>query len=280
MIVTSIRILNKHRLSSDPTAYVDLALNSTAGENGYILKRHEGLDPSETITFTEGFGPGGSPVNTSRPEKKEIVLHVGFVAGQAGTYSELRDRLYRMMSRSVRILLMSGETILAEITGWIRSFDVELASNQPDAQLTIKCDDGFFVSPTQIAVPTAGLSKSIPIINGIIGTAPASFYMAVVMTSNAALFGVNNNAGVDGGDPWHFTVGYPFLTGDHVAIQTEFNNRSVIRTRSSVALDITSYLQPGSTWPSLYPGEENKFYLWVSAFNWDSISYYPKYWGV
>lgn len=289
MIVDTIRILNSHDNSYTPALFIDLKIDSTAGENGYILKSHDGFDPSPTFEYTAGFmGSGGYPLEVgvpvidNEPENKELVLRIGLMPGPAGTYSELRTRLYKLISRPVRVLLIAGGGHIADITGRISNVDVQLASNQPDMAITIKCDDGLFSRPMPqyTGIPADPVAKHSWVYDYTDGDAPTGLTFG--FESPGGGLGGITLVGTLGELNWYFSFLYPLEIGDYIIVQTEKRERGLFVVRSGNTTEISAYVQSGSIWPMLHPGMNviSKSGSVDSMLVWGFATYLPKFWGI
>lgn len=280
MIITSIRIANAIGSPTDPDDYVDFVIGSNLGVNGYTLKGIQGFDPSPIIKFIEGFDNYSDPIYDMIPENKELMIKVGFNYGAAGTVNSLRSRLYKFMGRPVVVYLMNESTIVASITGYL-DVDATHSTNQPDGTLVIKCDEGTFLSPTKINVPTAGLSKTTPTITYTEGDAATGFYMKITLTAGMSEFGLLGIAGPSDGFPrqWHIGFTFPFLSGDVLELTTWREERAMILTRGVVVVDLAPIVSSNSIWPKLHPGE-NVLTTYNANFDWTEFSYYARFMGV
>lgn len=274
MIITHIRLVHEALgVWNDPAHYVDLMLDPTAGDNGYIIKSHDGFDPSPTDDYIEGFTQG-IPLRENAPENKQLSLQIGFVPGPVtGTNASLRSRLYKLRNRRVFVILMNGPNRVAEITGTIRIFDAPIATNVPEAKLTIDCIDGFFVSPTEVYNDTAELGAYPPTIDYIEGDAPTGFEFRFHLTANTGSINVYT---IDGRS---VAVTYAFLSGDQIIVQTQRKQRRISMFRSAVFTDLTPLISVGSTWPKLFPGE-NQIQFTPATATMIYLSYFPRFWGV
>lgn len=280
MIITKLRVEEKRPMTgasgSWPLPICDLNLDSSAGENGYILKDTQGLDPPDLISIVEGYDDLGNPVMGSIAEKREIVLQIALNPRLGQTYSSLRDSLYKFINRSVYVNLMHDSLIIAQATGYIPNCEVVHFSKEPDIQMTIKCEEGEFSSPSGIGIPFSDIGTIQPIINYEDGTAPTGLDLQFTVTANKADgFNIFNNEGL-----W-FEVGFAFLIGDVVTISTQQKNKRVSLVRGGLEYDLAGYINGGAVWPKLYPGVNAFEWSFDSSWiTWNAASYIPRYWGV
>lgn len=289
MIITKLRLQENHPMTgvsdSWPLPIVNLNLDSSAGENGYILKEVQGLDPPNLVAVVIGFDSAGIPVREPVPEKREVVLRIGFNPGLGQSYGTLRDALYKMIDRTVFVNLMNDSLILAQTVGYIKQCDALYFSKQPDIQMTIECEDGEFSAPKLVNIPLTDLNTLHPILNYDEGTAPTGLDLKFSVGSSTAAFTISNHS-----RSWYsgvgnlsnvFTLTYPFISGDVVTISTQPTNKRITLLRAAVLYDLAGYINGGAVWPKLYPGVNAFDWTFAASWmTWVSASYIPKYWGV
>jgi len=289
MIINKIRIQEKNPMTAGSTIYelpiCDLALDSSAGENGYFIKVADGLGPPAITAIVEGFDATGIPILGSNAQARNISLRIGLKPGAGQSYSSLRDVLYRYMSRSVIVSFMNGSIERARTYGYIGAVDTSLFTNQPDIQLVIKCDEGDLFAPRHTNIPTSILNTLSPVIDYANGTAPTGLYLKFNVTASQASFSVTNHAKV-----WHsgegsvaneFTITYPFLNGDSVVITTHPKDKQVLLTRSAVTYDLAGYVNARAVWPRLFAGVNAFDWTFASSWmTWVEANYTARYWGV
>lgn len=293
MIITKIRLEEEHPMAFTgaggttywPLPSCDLNLDSSAGENGYLIKAAEGFGPPSVTAIVEGFDATGIPIFGPAMDTRTVSLRIGLVENIDKTVSELRDDLYKFMSKSVIISFMNDALTVAQISGFIREFDPTHFASQPEIKLLIECTDGVFTSPIPVNIPVATLNTLSPVIVYNEGTAPTGMVLIFEVTVNHSNFSITNH-----GKAWHsgsgavnnnFTVTYPFLDNDIVTLSTHPKDKRLTVLRGANTVDLAGYLNSGAVWPQLYSGVnafgwtfDNTWMLWTGA------SYIPRYWGV
>lgn len=290
MIITKLRIQEEHPMTgtisgSWPLPLCDLNVDASAGENGYVLISATGLGPPDLIAIVEGFDSTGIPIMGHAAQKRDIVLKIGLDPGLGQSYGQLRDALYRMISRSVLFSLMDESLILAQTTGYIRQVEPVHFSNAPEIQITIECNDGDFSAPFPVDIPLATLNTLHPVINYEDGTAPTGLQLQFTVTANTASFTISHHSEFWHADPGDvnniFLLTYAFLTGDVITISTQPKEKTITRLRAGVTLDLAGYINAGAVWPKLYSGVNAFDWTFASSWmTWTSANYIPKYWGV
>lgn len=289
MMITKIRLQEEHPMTGPtgtwPLPICDLSVDIAAGDNGYILKVADGLGPPAFQAVVEGFDSTGIPVMISDPQTRDVAFRIGLNPQLGQSYSELRDDLYKLISRTVFVKLMNGSKIVAQATGFIREFDSVHFSNLPEIQVIIECQDGAFSAPASIAIPIATLGTLTPVINYEEGTAPAGMDLQFTVTTNHSGFSITEYSkfwAVGGADVHNaFTITFAFLTGDVVNLSTHPKKRRLTVTRAGVTTDLAGYLNAGAIWPKLYTGVNAFTWTFASSWmTWNVASYTPRFWGV
>ena len=245
----------------------------------YIVKAIDGLGPPEVDVAIVNTLYGGGIYQGRRPQNREIVMRVGlnpnWSTGQ--TAAQLREALYDLFTpsstRMVLFELRNNTTVVAETQSQLKRIEIVPFSKDPEVQLTLSCPAAYFNAPGGTSVNTTGLSKSAPVINNT-GTAQTGFEWRVTLTANASFWLLSHQETTNS-----FQVNYAFLSGDQIIFRTTPGDRAFIRTRAGVALPLLSYIVAGSTWHQLDRGN-NTFATGSSNFNWTSINYTPRYWGI
>lgn len=297
MIITKIRVQEEHPMAgygvgdigstSWPVPFLDLELNSSAGDNGYLIKNSVGLGPTTLTAIVIGFDSNGVPIKDVEASPREVALRIQLTPALGQTFSELRSELYKFNGKGLVLSLMNGARVIARAMGFIKTFETIHFSNQPEIQITIECEDGYFEAPYELEIPTdTGLLEAAqPILTYEEGDAPTGFKLEFNVTGNNSLMQIYNHA-----KAWHsgrgdvsniFKVTYPMITGDVVTINTHPNDKRITVVRGLETLDLAGYVNAGAVWPKLYPGVN--VFDWFFGSSWMSFtrfSYIPRYWGV
>lgn len=291
MIITKIRLQEEHPMTgtsiSWPLPFCDLNLDSSAGENGYILKDALGLGPPNFIAVVEGYDIYGTPIMGSVPDKRDIILKIALNPLMGQSYSFLRDNLYKFINRKVFVKLMNDSIVVAQTTGYIQKFEAVHFSDKPEIQLTIECEAGELSSPHNTNIPLSTLDTDHPIINYEDGTAPTGLNLQFTYTAteNGTGFTILNHSKF-----WYsgvsdvytmFDLTFEFLTNDVITIATHPGEKRITLFRDPDTFDIAGYINAGAVWPKLYTGVNT--FEWTfdaSWMEWNSASYVPRFWGV
>jgi len=261
MRVTSLELV------SDSEVFLSTNLKAPGTNDRFHPKAIYGLDPDELIAKFYGFGGDNIAYYRIGMKTREIVMRLvlrpNWELGE--TYSDLRDDLYRAISRNrgskVQVLLKAGPTIVAEAMGYIRRFEVPLFNKDPELQITIECDDPFFRSYTGIEFLTADFDAtgyiSLP---DQISTAPHGFEAQFTVLNALSSFTIQDDSVPNWAFTFTNTAGAGFIAGDILYLNSVTGQLEVRVTRSAVDTGLLDNLDTDSIWPLIFPGD-NQFYI-------------------
>lgn len=295
MIINKIRIQEEHPMAGFgigeegpttwPVPFLDLNLNSSAGNNGYLIKNSAGLGPTTRNDVVIGFDTTGIPIKSSIASKREVVLRIQLTPKLGQSTSGLRDEIYKFLDKSVLMSLMNGAEVVGNSPGFIKNVDVVHFAAQPEIQITIECEDGYFYAPEALEMPLALLGYEQPVLTYEKGTAPTGFQLEFTVTFPNTFFQIFNHSKF-----WHagrgdvtniFKVTYPMVVGDKITLSTVPTDKRITLLRGVTEFDLAGYLNAGAVWPLLYPGVNSfEWFFGSSWMNFDRMSYIPRYWGV
>lgn len=201
------------------------------------------------------------------------------------SYSELRDRLYRLIQSSrtgvVHIVFQADDVDVAVISGTVSKLEAGHFTSKPEVQITFNCPDPMLKSPDRFyLVGGPGqppvVEDDITIIDEI-STAANGFRFEAEFDAAYSSFIMSP----PGGSPeWTFDV-RPyggFLTGDVLHFSSETTDKYLYIRRSGTTIHLGDAIQTNSIWPILFPGT-NAFHT-NHAVQWNKIDHYVTYWGV
>lgn len=318
MKITNVRIFADR--ISDP---IVLSFRDPSSQLPYTVKSIRGLDADDinrrfytsAIEGTTLEELGSDPVlfHELFLDQRQLVVFVGLNPDweDEETYSDLRDRLYKMIASSrsgkLKLQFFDGETGKAQIEGYISKFEAGLFSRSPEVQFTIDCPDPFlrginpvtWVRTEQMPVQNA---NGYTVIDDV-STAPHG--MTIKISCQGALQYIDVKGGhrtaegadleliLPGSEGWDFQIKRfgsedLFTTDDEVIIQNEFKGKVVSRKRGINLLYLADRLSRRSLWPMMFPGE-NKY--WIRDHNsrtyptlawcrFETVTYRHAFWGI
>jgi hypothetical protein len=282
MRVTSVALY-----SSTLSEAITFSLSNADPSDQYVVRTIIGLDAEEIIPKFYGLGLKTKPRFyefglKAREIVIRVVLNPRFNLDEA--YSDVRDQLYRTISATrmgvVVLHFNSGATTVCKIEGFITKFEVPYFTELPEAQLTIRCDDPIFRAINPVSYASADLKTTNPvIIPDSLSTAPHGFTMQQTFKASSTTYLIQD----DPTQPeWVFKVtpASTFLSGDIINFSSENSNRYIYMVRAGVTTYLMDRIQPGSMWPTMFPGSNSFQFVTLPSLNWNSLEFYPAYWGV
>lgn len=201
------------------------------------------------------------------------------------SYSELRDRLYRLIQSSrtgvVDIVFQADGEDVALISGTVSKIEAGHFTQTPEVQITFNCKNPMLQSPSRFVL--AGGEVGPPVVEDDItivdeiSTAAHGFRFQAEFSAPYTSF-VMSPPGVS--PEWVFDI-RPyggFLAGDVLYFSSEVRNKYLYIKRSGSTIHLGDAIQTNSIWPILFPGT-NAFHT-NHAVTWNSIDHYVTYWGV
>lgn len=281
-------ILDRIRLNS----YVntDLLIANASSADPYVLKAADGLGPPAVDVYIDQTLTQGGVYRGRRPQNREITLRIGLNPNHAAnqTASDLRTTLYSMLAPNISdyvyIMLMDTPThINRQIWGYVKTFEINQFSSEPEVSITISCVQPYFSVPETDRVTTLPTAKTAFTITNV-GNAPTGLHMELTFTANrAAGITISLVQPFTALDQLKMDINYSFKTGDKLQINTVPGGRyiHVIRALDGVDVNIINTLTADSEWIMLPGGSSNNdFTIDTSSFNWTSFDYLPQYWGI
>lgn len=282
------RVTSLELVTNDET-FLTTNLQSPSPSDRFQPKAIYGLDPDELIAKFYGFGGDNTAFYRVGMKTREItmrlVLRPNWELGES--YSDLRDDLYRAISRSrdstIQILLKAGPTIVAETFGYIRRFEVPLFNKDPELQITIECDDPFLRSYTGMEFLNEDFNLSGYIsVPDQISTAPHGFEAQFTVIFPLTNFSIQDDATPNWSFSFTNTDGAGFIADDVIYLNSNSGSLEVKVTRGGVTTALMDSVNTTSVWPIIFPGD-NQFYLPAvvsSALRVDYVRFDSAFWGV
>lgn len=264
---------------------ITLSFKDPRGLNSYNMKNIFGLDADEIISKYYG----ASSVNTDKyyslsVEKRELIIRINLNPKfeQGESFSNLRDALYKMIASSrtglIEIKFKNDTEIMAVISGFITKLESPQFTKTPELQLKINPLDPMLKAPVRTNVDVSLITTTLANILDVKSTAPHGFLFSVEFVTATASFKITdpNETG------WAFEVtpAGGFLVGDVLFFSSEINNKYLYLMRAGVAYHLANTIIPGSFWPIIFPGQNSFTITNPSTVTWETLAYYPTYWGI
>lgn len=246
---------------------------------GYTIEDIDGLDPVKaTLVYSDFAGQDLSAFQSARREKRNITLKVGFEPNFAvTTVLDLRRRLYGffMPKSIVRLRFYEDDGLVVQISGRVESVDAPRFTKDPDATISIICEDSNFVDLEAKAITgntTSGTTTKDILYAGSVET---GFVFALNLNRSINGFTLYNTP--PDNSQRSLVFNYPMVAGDILRISTIPGDKYATLVRGGSETSVLYGVAPSSNWLNLFPGV-NKVRALVSgtAIPW-SIGYTDKY---
>lgn len=273
-------------LSSESANVFSFGMITVPSTDKYLIKTMVGLDADEITHSFYGVGAvTNSKFHDFRINSRDIIMRIVANPNYAinETFSDLRDEMYRIISAGrsglVNLLFMSSGSAIATISGYITKFEVPYFSKVPEFQISIKCYDPMFRGEAPVVLEAADLpsGSGLLLLTDALSTAPHGFSMQVDITGSIGYFVIQDTSGTP---EWQLRIDQSFISGDSLYISSEFGNRYVYMDRSSTITHLMDKIDPGSVWPTIFPGTNQLYFPNFGSFDWVNVTFLPAYWGI
>lgn len=258
-----------------------LSFRDPTRQNPYNVKQIDGLDPADGIVPQFYAANFYNLVMIKRDVVIRIELNPQFSLNK--TYSDLRDDLYKMIASSrsglVQVQFKNELGVIAAISGFVTKFEAPTFDKTPEAVITLSAvDPKMLTALVPVNVVVAGLDPANTLITDGLSTAPHGFDFAIAATAAFASLVITD----PGDSAWSFGVSPVggFLDGDVLHFSSNPQSKQIYIVRGGVNIYLADVIAPGSVWPILFPGDNHLAFTNPTHLTWESISYYPTYWGV
>jgi hypothetical protein len=264
-------------------AFCALSFRDPSRLNPYNVKGMSGLDADDIVPSFYGV-PGTTAFYNMMLAKRTVVakveLNPRYNLGEDPSF--LRDELYKMIASSrtglVHIHFKNDDELIATISGFITKLEAAHFQSTPEVLITIACTEPMLKAPNEVSLDVVTLDPSLTTIIDDVSTAPHGFKFQVTFTGDLASFVISDPGDAD----WEFEI-IPlngFDTGDELYYSSEYNNKYLYIVRGGSIIHLADVITMGSHWPVMFPGENNLSIENGTSIDWESISYFPTFWGV
>ena len=255
-------------------------------KSGLIVKSVEGLGPAKAnINVTDISTSDGGIFNSSRLDKRNIVMNLGFLQSSTESIEDIRQKTYMYfpIKKKVHLTIVTDNHTL-ETDGYIESNEPDIFSQNEGCSISIICPVPFFYSKNDNTTSFSGVESSFhfPFANdslqdpllemGVIQNKSEQIIVydgnsEIGMTINIHATGEATNItilNVLTGDKMIINTDRlktimstetAIIKGDTIVINTVRGDKSITLLRDGVTTNILNCLDRGSKWFTLTKGD-------------------------
>lgn len=241
-----------------------LELPIATSPGGYLVEDIDGLDPNKAIYASSILAQmDGEEYQSSRGEKRQITLKLGYSVNHPSTVRARRTALYSYMMPQSRVVLRFYMTDfpVVEIVAHVEDVDAPMFTKDPKATIIFVCFKPDFISTTLESIP--GFSTDTPAAMDVTygGSVQTGFDFDLSVNRSISGFTISN---AYGGETEELTFVGSLINGDLVTIDTREGQKGAWRTRAGNKTSVLNAVSPASAWPDLKPGE-NAFRVYAAG---------------
>lgn len=255
-------------------------------KSGFIIKSIDGLGPAKAnINVTDISTNDGGIFNSSRLDKRNIVMDLLFLQTDKESIEDLRQKTYKYFPIKKKITLtIVTDNHTSEIDGYIESNEPDIFSQNEGCTISIICPDPFFYSTIDNETVFSGVepmfefafennSLTMPLLE--MGSIDNKTEQIIVYEGNTEIGMIINIHAL--GDVSNITIANnltrdtmtintdklktllgtetAIISGDTIIINTNRGNKSITLIREGIEYNILNCLEKGSKWFTLVKGD-------------------------
>ena len=262
---------------------VRMVLGEVEPYSGLLITSIDGLGPVKAdINLTDIATQDGSNYNSSRANKRNIVLHVAFT--YANTIEEVRQSTYRYFPLKDKVLFqIETDNREAEVYGYVESNDPDIFSDFETATISILCESSWLTASGdggKQEIPFSDINSlfefefaddnSPSIIFSEIeikgekiityrGETETGIVMSIFAEDAFTFPTIYNNITRESmtidTDKVAVIVGSPIRTGDEIQISTIRKDKYIRFIREGISYNILNALDKDAAWFTIHPGD-------------------------
>jgi len=255
-------------------------------KSGFIVKSITGLGPAKAnINVTDISTNDGGIFNSSRLDKRNIVMSLGFLQTPTESIEDIRVKSYKYFPIKKKVYLsVTTDRQTYEAEGYVESNEPDIFSKEEGCDISIICPNPFFYSATDNETLFSGVEPmfEFPFENN--STTQPLLEMGAIQNKKEQVIVYDGNSEIGMtinihalGDVSTITIvknntndmmvidadklkalmktTYAFIEGDTIIINTTKGNKSIVLLREGKTTNILNCLQKGSKWFTLVKGD-------------------------
>lgn len=255
-------------------------------KSGFVIRSIDGLGPAKaSINVTDISTNDGGIFNSSRLEKRNIVMDLLFLQIDNESIEDLRQKTYKYFPIKKKVTLtIVTDNHTSKIDGYIESNEPDIFSQSEGCTISIICPDPLFYSTNDEETLFSGVepmfefafennSLEVPLLEmssiqtkteQVIvydGTAEIGMIMNIHAFGEVTNITIANNLTREtmkiNTDKLKTLMGTEtgIMSGDTIIINTNRGSKSIILLRDGVEYNILNCLEKGSKWFTLVKGD-------------------------
>ena len=269
----------------------EITLELTRPElSGLIVKSVEGLGPAKAnINVTDISTNDGGLFNSSRLDKRNIVINLGFLQSPTESIEDIRQKTYVYFPIKKQVYLtVTTDNHTLETVGYIESNEPDIFSQNEGCSISIICPDPFFYSEHDNETTFSGVESAFkfPFANDSTDEAVTEpvLEMGIIRNNTEQIIVYDGNSEIGMtikihaiGEATNITIANTLtgekmvvntdklkvllgtetaiIAGDTINIRTVRGDKSITLLRDGVTTNILNCLDRGSKWFSLTKGD-------------------------
>lgn len=255
-------------------------------KSGFIVKSIDGLGPAKAnINVTDISTNDGGIFNSSRLDKRNIVMNLIFLQSPTETIEDIRQKSYKYFPIKKKIFItIETDNHISETEGYVESNEPGIFSDMEGTSISIICPNPFFYSKKLNETIFSGVESAFefPFENNSITEPLLELGLIQNKTEQIIVYDGNSEIGMTIyihaiGDASNITIANnltretmvintdklklllgtetAIIKGDTITINTTQNNKSVTLLREGKTTNILNCVERGSKWFTLVKGD-------------------------
>lgn len=236
-------------------------------DNGLGIAAIEGLDPTKATIVSSGFAnQDGEQYHSSKREARDLKFKIDIVPDFVQTTAKsLRNKLYQFLMPKALVTARFYDELgsYVDVVGRVESFDAPLFTEEPVANISLRCLDPDFFDPnpsTQSGLTVTGSTVTMTTVP-YLGSVEAGILFTLSLDRNLNSFSIVHQTPF--GDTFQLDFAETLLAGDELTISTISGSKGASLKRGSSITSLLYGVNPTSKWLELEGPGDN--YIRVSA---------------
>lgn len=254
--------------------------------SGFIVRSIDGLGPVKAnVNVTDLSTNDGGIFNSSRLDKRNIVISLGFLQTPNESIEDIRQKSYKYFPIKKKVYLKIETDNRTSVTeGYVESNEPDIFSQNEGTNISIICPDPFFYSETDNETLFSGVEPMFEFAFENNSTSESLLEMGSIQnkTEQIIVYDGNSETGMTIyihalGDASNITIVNnltneimiinteklktlmssedEIISGDTIIISTTRGDKSITLLRDGVKTNILNCLERGSKWFTLVKGD-------------------------